>query len=344
MAGHCTAARCEERGCVLRGGIDLGGTKILAVVVDANSEILGRARQPTPMARGPAVVAEHMAATLTKAAEDADASVSSLGSIGVGAPGYVDSTAGTVANASSFAGWSAPFPLARRIEEILGPAVVIGNDVDAAVVAEASLGAGRALRSFLGIWWGTGVGGGLVLDRQLWHGRGVAGEFGHMVIRRRGAPCPCGRRGCIEAYAGRLAMEQRARELAEQGVATELFSIMEKRGADRLTSGVWERALRRGDPLAVRLVDCAAEAIALGAASTMNLLDLDGFVVGGGLGARLGAPYAQRLADAVQPRLFNAERQPTVRVAELGDDAGAVGATLLAPPPAGARPSSQPVD
>ena len=326
---------------MLRGGIDLGGTKILAVVVDDDNEILGRVRRPTPSTRGPAIVAEHMAQALTDAAHKAGTDVSSLGGIGVGSPGAVDSEAGTVGHANSFVGWSAPFPLAEHLAKTLGPAVVVGNDVDVAVLGETSLGAGRSMPSFLGIWWGTGVGGGLVLDRQLWRGRGAAGEFGHVVIRRRGALCPCGRRGCVEAYAGRLAMERRARKLVKEGATTELFSIMEKRKVERVTSGVWARALGKGDPLAVKLIDRAVDAIAAGAASAANLLDLDGFVIGGGLGTRLGAPYAERIAQAMQPHLFNPERQPAVQVAELGDNAGAVGAALFVLTHADAQRGSQ---
>ena len=326
---------------MLRGGIDLGGTKILAVVVDEDNEILGRVRRPTPATRGPAIVAEHMAQALTDAARDAGVDVRELAGIGIGSPGTVNSAAGTVANANSFVGWSAPFPLGERIAATLGPAVLVGNDVDVAVLGETSLGAGRSLSSFLGIWWGTGVGGGLVLDRRLWHGQGGAGEFGHMVIRRGGAACPCGRRGCIEAYAGRLAMERRARRLVDKGTQTDLFRIMEKRKVERLTSGVWARALGKGDPLAVQLIDRAVDAIAAGAASATNLLDLDGLVIGGGLGTRLGAPYAERIAQAMKPHLFNDGRTLAISVAELGDNAGAVGAALLVSTHERARRDSQ---
>ena len=124
--------------------------------------------------------------------------------------------------------------------------VAIANDVQVATEAEATLGAGKDYSSLLGVFWGTGVGGGIVLDGKPWVGRGAAGEIGHVVVRRGGARCPCGRRGCMEAYAGRAAMEARARRLREQGERTVLFEIMEERGRDRLTSGVWARALDAG--------------------------------------------------------------------------------------------------
>ncbi|MFQ5426446.1 MAG: ROK family protein [Gaiellales bacterium] len=316
----------------LRGGIDLGGTKILSVVVDDDHTILGRDRRLTPASKGPAAVAEHMAASLLAAAQSAGIRPDLLSGVGVGSPGVVDAPAGTVANADNFVGWREPFPIAERLGGALGAPVYLSNDVDVAVEGEARLGAGRDLASFLGIWWGTGVGGGLILQRERWTGRGSAGEFGHMVVRRNGARCPCGRRGCIEAYAGRGAMEARARKLVKKGEDTDLFKIMKKRDVDRLSSGVWSRALGKGDPLAVKLIDRAVAALGAGAASVMNLLDLEGIVIGGGLGTRLGDPYAGRIAAAMKPHLFNTARHPIVRVSELGDDAGAVGATLIAEP------------
>ena len=111
------------------------------------------------------------------------------------------------------------------------------------VNAEYALGAGRRSKSLLGVWWGTGVGGGLVLNGEPWEGRGAAGELGHVVVKLDGAQCTCGRRGCMEAYAGRGAMELRARREHKRGRKTDLFKIMEKRGRTRLTSGVWARAL-----------------------------------------------------------------------------------------------------
>jgi glucokinase len=326
-----------------RGGIDLGGTKILAVLVDETGQVRGQSRRPTPAADGPAVVAAHLAEAIRDAAVAAAVEVADLEGIGIGAPGVVDARAGTVAHSGNIAGWEAPFPLASVVSEALGRPVYLGNDVGVAVLGEAKLGACRPYRSFLGVWWGTGVGGGVILDQKRWVGRGNAGEFGHMVIRRNGALCPCGRRGCVEAYAGRRSMELRARALARKGEKTALFRIMEKRGVDRLTSGVWARALAREDKLAVRLVNRAVEAIACGAASVVNLLDLEAIVVGGGLGTRLGQEYADRIAEAMKPHLFVPERPPVVHVAALGDYAGAIGATLLvAQPDKPRRPRGKP--
>ena len=132
---------------------------------------------------------------------------------------------------------------------------------------EYALGAGRKAKSLLGVWWGTGVGGGIILGGKPWVGRGAAGEIGHIVVKMDGAPCTCGRRGCMEAYAGRGSMEIEARRQVDKGRDTELFEIMEKRGRTRLQSGVWARALEREDALAVKLIDRAVEALGAGVAS-----------------------------------------------------------------------------
>jgi glucokinase len=193
------------------------------------------------------------------------------------------------------------------------------------------LGAGRRSKSLLGVWWGTGVGGGLILNGKPWEGRGAGGELGHIVVKIDGAECTCGRRGCLEAYAGRGAMEIRARRLHKRGRKTDLFKIMEKRGRPRLSSGVWARALEAGDDLAEELVERALVALGAGIGSAVNLLDVETVVIGGGLGTRLGEPYVERIREQMQPHLFADDRPPRVTLAELGDLGGAIGAALLAP-------------
>jgi glucokinase len=313
-----------------RGGIDLGGTKIQAVVVDADSAVLGQARHPTPTSGGPAGVAAAMAAALREAAQAAGIEPAALAGVGVGSPGAIDATAGTVSGARNLPGWTGSFTLAAVLGEQLGVPVSLGNDVQVATDAEVALGAGRGRRSLVGVFWGTGVGGGIVLDGKPWLGRGAAGEIGHMVVKRGGRRCPCGRRGCLEAYAGRAAMEARAREQHAEGRKTDLFKLMEHHGRARLTSGIWARALEHGDPLATELIDEAVAALGAGIASAVNLLDCEAVVIGGGLGVRFGEPYVARIAAAMQPHLFVDERPPAVELAALGDLGGAIGAALLA--------------
>lgn len=311
------------------GGIDLGGTKIQAVVLGARHEVLGQARRETPVTGGPAATVAEMAAALGEAADAAGIDTTGLLGVGVGSPGTVDAAAGTVAQASNLSEWSDPFPLAQRLGETLGAKVALGNDVQVAVDAEFALGAARGQDSLLGVFWGTGVGGGLVLDGKPWLGRGAGAEFGHMVVKRGGARCPCGRRGCVEAYAGRGAMEHVARKLAGEGRETVLFEIMEERGRTRLRSGIWSRALDRDDELAHELVGRAVRALGAGIASAVNLLDIGAVVIGGGLGTRLGEPYVQKIEKAMKPHLFVDDRPPDVSLAALGDLGGAIGATLL---------------
>ncbi|HEX6387826.1 MAG TPA: ROK family protein [Solirubrobacteraceae bacterium] len=314
---------------VLRGGIDLGGTKIQAVVVDEDHVVLGQSRHPTPTTGGPQDVADAMVAAMTEAAGLGGVEPDALAGVGVGSPGDVDATRGTVGSALNLPGWADEFALGAALERSLGTRTRLGNDVQVATDAEAELGAGRPFSSLLGVFWGTGVGGGIVLDNRPWIGRGTAGEIGHIVVRIGGERCGCGRRGCMEAYAGRAAMERRARRLEAKGTKTKLFEIMEQRGRTRLASGVWERALKHGDELAVRLLDDAVEALGAGVASVQNVLDVEAIVIGGGLGIRLGEPYVQRIREAMLPHLFDDAHPPVVQVAALGDLGGAIGAALL---------------
>jgi glucokinase len=315
----------------LRGGIDLGGTKIQAVVVDADNNVVGSARRATPVSGGPSDVVAELAKTLQEAATQAGAAEpGALQGVGVGSPGTIDHATGSVSSARNLPDWESSFPLAQTLSQLLGGArVAVGNDVQVAVEAEDRLGAGKDYNSMLGVWWGTGVGGGLVMEGKPWLGRGAAGEIGHTVVKVGGARCGCGRRGCMEAYAGRASMERYARRQAEHGEHTKLFELMEKHGRDRLTSGIWARALDRDDELAHRTVQRALRALGAGIASAVNLLDVETVVIGGGLGTRMGEDYVKLIAERMQPHLFVDTRPPVIQVAALGDLGGAIGAALL---------------
>jgi glucokinase len=313
----------------VRAGVDLGATKILAVVVGDDHAVRGEAKLATPTKGGPEEVAAEIAAAVGQACEAAGVTAGDLRGVGIGSPGAVDAETGVVAHARNLPDWDAPFALADTLGAALGTTVRVDNDVKVAVTAEQELGAGRPFRSFVGVWWGTGVGGGLVLDGKLWRGRGAAGEIGHIVIERDGAKCPCGRRGCLEAYAGRGAMEAHARRLVKDGHKTDLFELMKRKKRDRLTSGVWADALERGDKMATKLLDRAVAALGTGIGSVVNLLDVEAIIIGGGLGTRLGQPYVERIAEAARPHLFVDDRAPAMLPAALGDPGGAIGAALL---------------
>ena len=318
---------------IARGGIDLGGTKIQTVVVNESNAVLGAARTETPRSGGPEAIAAAMADCLRQAADGAGYETDSLRGVGVGSPGDVDNAAGTVTGAKNLSEWGGSFGLAANLNRALGCSISLGNDVQVATTAEYKLGAGKGYETLVGIFWGTGVGGGLVLNGEDWLGRGAAGEVGHMVIKRGGRRCPCGNRGCMEAYAGRAAMEAEARSRHKKGQKTILFELMRSKGKDRLTSSVWEKAVKHEDKLALDLIDGAIKAIGAAAASAVNLLDVEAVILGGGLGVRFVDRYGPKIEKRMHKNLFNKADPPAFKVAELGDLGGAVGAALLAEAP-----------
>jgi glucokinase len=312
-------------------GVDVGGTKIQSAAMRAD-KVVGSARMATPLT-GAEDVSAAIGDAVTKALADAGAEHSDLTAVGIGAPGTIDPEAGTVSSSPNLPGFQGlePVPLGATVSQALGGVPVkLDNDVRVAILGEWKRGAGRGYRHLLGVWVGTGVGGGLVLDGALYEGRGAAGEIGHMIVKPGGRVCSDGRRGHLEAYAGRGQMEAHARHLVKEGHKTELFDIMERKGRTRLSSGVWAAALEKKDKMAVELVDDAVRALAVGLASVQNLLALEVIVIGGGLGDRLGPPFVERIREGMQPLLFVPDHPPTLLSSEFGDLAGAVGAAVLA--------------
>ena len=212
-------------------GVDLGGTKIQTVVL-RDHEVVGSARVLTPQSGKADDVIEAIAGTIHTSLEQAAVEVSSLRAIGVGTPGEIDSAAGVVSLAANVPGFADRVELGPLLSKLMnGVSVAIDNDVRVGVLGEFKRGAGRPYKNLLGVWVGTGVGGGLVLDGELYDGRGAAGEIGHAVVMPDGRRCGCGRRGCLEAYAGRVRMEQRARRLTKRGKKTILFKIEKDDGS-----------------------------------------------------------------------------------------------------------------
>ena len=310
----------------MKGGLDLGGTKIQAVVTDGGARVLAQARRETPRAGGPKAVVRELVGAMRDALATLDASAA-LERVGIGAPGKIDPVSGVVAQVVNIRGWTRPFRLASAVSAELGCPVAVSNDVSVAVEAERRFGAGRGFHSFLGVFWGTGVGGGLVVDGRTLHGRGSAGEIGHVCSKPGGRRCNCGLDGCVEAYAGRGALEARARERAKER-KTVLFELMEKRGRDRLTSGIWLRALELGDAVAEELLLRAVAALGVGIGAAVTLLDVEAVVIGGGLGERLGPMWLERIEAAAREHTFFKDT-PDYRLAQLGDLGGAIGASLL---------------
>ncbi len=312
------------------GGVDLGGTKIQTVVL-RDGEVAASSRVQTPQSGAADDVIEAIAGTMHDALDQAAVEPSDLRAIGIGTPGEIDSTTGVVSLAANVPGFADRVELGPRLADLLnGVPIAIDNDVSVGVLGEFKRGAGRPYRNLLGVWVGSGVGGGLVIDGELYDGRGTAGEIGHAVVMPDGRLCGCGRRGCLEAYAGRVRMEERVRQLNDEGKKTILFKVMKERDRTRLTSGVFAQALRKGDKMAIELIAEAAWALGLALASAQNLLDLDAIIVGGGLGDRLGQPFVDQIAEQMTPHLFTPDKPPRMLTTELGDLGGAVGAAVLA--------------
>jgi glucokinase len=302
-------------------GVDLGGTKILAAHVDDDHTVAAREKRKTPVDGSGSVIEEIAAAV--------DALGVSPDVVGVGAPGPVAD--GVVMTAPNLVGWTQPVALREELSAALGVPVVVDNDATVGALGEWVAGAGQGSQFLLGVWLGTGVGGGLVLDGRPFRGAtGAAGEFGHMVIRPEGERCGCGRRGCVEAYAGRASMERSVAVLQAAGRYSSLSAIAAERGKYRFTSSVWAQALRDGDEVATELLTEAVTAVGIGVASAVNLLDLDCVVVGGGLTEQLGQPLADRIRAAALPRILTPDSSCRFVAAQLADLAGVVGAAQLA--------------
>lgn len=310
-------------------GIDLGGTNTYTLVLDEDGTRLGAAKMKTPLSGDHLGVIDVIEAGVLAACDDAGVEMDDVDAIGLGTPGVVMD--GTVGGASNVPGWSERFSIGDMLHDRLQTPIRVVNDVTAAAVGEHREGAGAGLDDVLVVFAGTGVGAGLILRGQPYEGAsGGAGEFGHTVVVLDGARCPCGRRGCVEAYAGRRAMEQAAERARAEGVSTALFDVMERRGKDRATSGVFRDALEEGDELTSDLLLQGIGALAAGIASAVNLLDVEAVVVGGGLADKLGHWFQIRLEAAMRPHLFLQPPEVRVLAATLGDEAGALGSALLA--------------
>jgi len=320
-------------------GVDLGGTKIQTVAVDmaalssaetdgpvdTASLIDASSRRLTPDEGGVDEICAAVVETVRAVGLD------DVAAVGVGVPGPVDPGDGMVLRAPNLAGFGEKVPMGRRLQDTLGVPVHVDNDVNVAVLGEHRLGAGRGVSDLLGVWCGTGIGGGLVLDGELRRGpHGYAAELGHMVVVLGGRKYPGGIRGSIEAYAGRAAMERRAREKLANGHKTLLARIARDKGKETFTSSVFHKAVKQGDEMAIGLIDEAVAALGAGVASAVNLLDLERIVLGGGVSDSFGPELADRVAQAMMPHLIAPDFAPPVVVDELGDYAGALGAVVLA--------------
>jgi len=302
-------------------GVDVGGTSVKTGLVDDDHGVGDHAKDATPR-EGPEALIEVIRAQIEGLGEQPDA-------VGVGIPGAVSGN--EILHVPNLGSWPGDFPFARELEKALGVPVALGNDVNVGLLGEWLAGAAKGAANVLGVWMGTGVGGALILDGRPYNGgRGAAGEIGHMVVHPGGALCSCGRRGCLEAYAGRRMMTASARAMQDAGRETSLFAIRDEEHKARPTSKVWEKALGDGDAVATALFDEAIEALGIAVGSVINLLDLELVVLGGGFAERMGKQLAESVGQAALPRVMAPDPALSFRPAKLGDASGIVGAAALA--------------
>jgi glucokinase len=312
-------------------GVDLGGTKILAGVVDAEGVVLSRFwLSSLDLQDQPEALLQRIAEAGREAAREAGVEWSRVAAGGVGIPGPLDATRWIVAVAPNL-GWE-NLPARPLLEELFaGPSVFLENDVRAAALAEYRSGAEPRGRSLLAVFVGTGVGGGLIVDGRLYHGtRGGAGEIGHMVIQAGGPLCGCGRRGCLEALAARGAITREVLRAIKRGRSTVLQAVFEQ-GAEVVTSRDLALAIEQDDAVAVAAARKSARAVGLAVGSVANLLDPDVVVLGGGIVEGAGDAYVRWVGKVAQGQMLSeAARGIPIVAATLGDDAGLLGAAFTA--------------
>ncbi len=304
----------------VRVGVDLGGTKILAVKL-IGDEVAEVKKVKTPQTGDPSDVLDRIASVIDVVDPYHEAE-----GVGVGMPGHVDRESGVLTAPPNLKGFAEPIAVRDELIRRTGRVIQIDNDVNVATLAEQQVGAARSVDNVLGVFMGTGVGGGVILDGKLRRGpRGLAGEIGHTIIRAGGRKCGCGGRGHLEAYAGRAALERQARKRHAAGDHTQLVEIA---GTGRMRSSVWEEAIQHGDPVANALVDEAKDAMIAGITSALVLLDVELVVLGGGFAHRLGAKFRRSIEKGIAAEAFANSGVPVVR-SEMGDNSGAIGAAFL---------------
>jgi glucokinase len=256
--------------------------------------------------------------------------------VGVGAPAPVDPDSGFVFHAPNIPPIK-DFPLGKRLSARLDMPVFVENDVNVGTVGEHEWGAGRGTRDMVGIFVGTGVGGGVIVSGRLRPGfRNSAGEVGHMVVGYKGEPdepiCGCGRPGCLEAYASRTAIEREIHAAIAAGRETCVPDLMDKKGKKRITSGVIAEALRKGDPMMTEVMDQATTYLSLLVAAVVNFFDPEMVVLGGGVTEALGERLLEPIRHRAPQWYIKKEDADRIRIveAELGDYAGVLGAATIA--------------
>ena len=311
-------------------GIDIGATTIKAGIVNKNGTIPDQLSSDTKAEKGPAVVIQQIVFTIQELFGKHNPS-ECIG-IGIGAPGVVSTIDRKVQHPPNFSDWT-KVDVAGQIRKKFKIPVQIENDANCAAIAEARFGAGIEFKDFLFVIWGTGIGGGIILDRKIYRGpNGGAGEIGHVSIDYNGRLCNCGSYGCIESYIGQKYLSQRTREIL---LATSKSDIQTK--IEKLVNGdlnlidpaVISQAAEEGDPIARDVLTEAGTLLGYALASTLNVLDLRVVIIGGGVSAAPAFVY-EAIIKSLRSRVLKPHKEG-IRVirAKLGNTAGIIGAASL---------------
>ena len=310
-------------------GVDFGGTKILAGVFDGKLDCIGRARVSTKADRGADEVIGRIARCVREAVDECDLDLKQISAIGIGAPGAVDSELGRVIFAPNL-GWN-DVPLKKELEKQLDAHVFLENDCNVCTLGVYEVELKAKPRDVVGIFLGTGIGGGLILEGQLYSGfNRTAGEIGHMVLEVGGPKCGCGNKGCFEALASRTAIFRRIKEAVKEGQKTILTEMLGPDLED-LRSGDLRKAIKRGDKFVEHIIEEAAEYTGIAVANLINLFNPEVVVIGGGLMEQLeDEMLAIIIETALDYAMPGTAKGIDIIATRLGDDAGITGAAVLA--------------
>ena len=308
-------------------GVDLGGTNIACAVVTEKGEILGKASIPTELPDTAEAIAERIAKCSRLAVEQTGCAMEEIASVGIGTPGIANAKAGIVEYSCNLDFHNTP--LSALVEGHLHKPVYLENDANAAALGEYAAGCGKGAHSLIAITLGTGVGGGVVIEDRLLTGFNYAGaEIGHFVMHHGGEPCGCGRKGCFEAYCSATALIRQTKRAMEQNPQSLMWKLAPT--LDKVDGRTSFEAMKQGDETAKAVVDAYCEYLGCGLASIINIFQPEILCVGGGIcnqGETLLSPV-RAIVDREDYARNSARRTKIVR-AELGNDAGIIGAALL---------------
>jgi len=302
-------------------GIDLGGTNIKAAVVDRDGMILHRLEQPTEASRGHGPVIEDLAALVRELRKGDRNRRDEIVGIGLATPGPLDHREGRIIRGVNLPGWN-DVPIRDAIHQKTGLPVILENDANAAAFGEYCSGASRGRDDLVMLTLGTGVGAGVIVDGRILHGHfGNAAELGHMIVVVDGLPCPCGQRGCLEQYASATAVVHRV---------LQADSSHEKNTAIAIRAEDVANAAANGDPIAERVWDEACLYLAIACVNIQHAYNPSKIVLGGGL-SNTGAQLLDRVNAHFRKCIWSLHTDaPEIVLAELGLDAGVIGAAKLA--------------